>query len=646
MNSKKNSKEYIWKVSLGIGVISLILYYSLTCFLDISSSLNVKVFLVSVLFFMGCTLISLIIMLNNRIKNINGFIARKGVYIFFFTVAMVIWFLYGCYVNNKDVISSRYLRYRLPVPVYFLVLLVISGFLYASVLVVKNKRNSIRFVVAFALAFIQAVFLWTPNPFKDDFQASLFHMDAYTNSIINTYYSTPYEYYSSSIYGHYGLLYLIPVKALHMLGFNVWDSISMTISFLGGVSFLVEYWVINRLIKNDVVFLMSIVANAAISFQIYATQYYQILPHRVLFQALVIGGCTIVYSKPKSRLIRVVMWLVCYMSMIWNFETGIVVTLVWCIALLYTDKINGSIKLVTNLVGKAIALVACFFFGFFTVNIYNMIVGGNAISIQTYLYPLFNQSYVNELAEFQIKAPNSGFVLVIITFLSIIYLNVKGFFRRKLSEQQFIAVMGSIVGLGVMTYYVNRLISANGSIVGFSVIIACAYICDSLISSERDGIVINITRRLNIGFNNMIGFMYLIVLTGLMLAAVSSLPKTFINKYNTIWNTKSLNQFIEECDSKIPADAVAFGDSTPIFYAMMNRSTGIHLADMEDIEMNKEALDRLYSEISSLKHKYIVTTFNLYKGAYRDRYKLIDKLEYKDASKFDNYTYKIYERVD
>ena len=69
----------------------------------------------------------------------------------------------------------------------------------------KMANKGYKYAVGSVAACVQGWFLYTPNPFKDTF-GGVYHLDAYSNSIINSLSFTPLEEYSMSIYGHYGNL--------------------------------------------------------------------------------------------------------------------------------------------------------------------------------------------------------------------------------------------------------------------------------------------------------------------------------------------------------------------------------------------------------------------------------------------------------
>ena len=64
--------------------------------------------------------------------------------------------------------------------------------------------------------------------------ADRLHMNAYFNSIYNVLHGSPYTEYTTSIYGHYGILYKLPMKLLggDHIDFILLNSLAGALTFL------------------------------------------------------------------------------------------------------------------------------------------------------------------------------------------------------------------------------------------------------------------------------------------------------------------------------------------------------------------------------------------------------------------------------
>ncbi len=114
--------------------------------------------------------------------------------------------------------------------------------------------------------------------------ADRLHMNAYFNSIYNVLHGSPYTEYTTSIYGHYGILYKLPMK---LLGGDHIDFILLN-SLAGALTFLAMFVALHFMVKNN---LLRILGAVAISFPVLAMRsgvYWQLWPHRVLFMSLML----------------------------------------------------------------------------------------------------------------------------------------------------------------------------------------------------------------------------------------------------------------------------------------------------------------------------------------------------------------------
>lgn len=209
------------------------------------------------------------------------------------------------------------------------------------------------------------------------------------------------------------------------------------------------------------------------------------------------------------------------------------------------------------------------------------------------------------------------------------------------------------MGFGVFTYYMNRAVTTNATIVTFSFVILLAHLTDRFVpiifvelghigKSYIRNVIKNLAK-----IRNAVGVLCLIVLTGLAMASVSTVGATLRNKINTTWNTEALNSFISEANEMIPADTVAFGGYTAQLYAAMDRKTGIYITDFEDLGMswagtitNQEAIDMLTHNIAENKYEYILINSSDTEYLPEDNYKNISHLEYSDGIAFE-----LYERI-
>ena len=290
------------------------------------------------------------------------------------------WIVYSYMRDPQLYPVSALTTHDFPIVLHF-ILLIGMVIIYAMAGCDSKSRNKkIRWVMAVMAVTIQVALLYAPNVFSDPWPGRLYHIHAYVNSIINTLSSQPFDETNSSIYGHYALFYAIPVKILHtVLGISNLTSIVLTICMVGIITFIVSYYLLNRLIRSNKVYCVSIVAFTVISTFCYGVgQYYQVLPHRILFQALVLYGAWYsIYVKRK----KVLLWIICTCSIIWNIEIGLI-----CCAASYVlniwfdiEKDRKYSKAVLYVIKNLVLMISELVSAYIAVNIYNVCNGGGGI---------------------------------------------------------------------------------------------------------------------------------------------------------------------------------------------------------------------------------------------------------------------------
>ena len=650
------------KLPIIIGLFSIfVFYFKGSSWSEQGTVGNVEIYVLSAVIFFSVVALSAIFFALIEDKFRVHITAKMSRIAAFLLILWGGWFLVRCYYNELDkyAFPAKYFRHIIPGWIYILLLTCVSVIVLLSVRTVSEEVVLSRNLLGIVVAFIQGWFLYTPNPFADDL-GGIGHIDAYTNSIINAMSYTPFEMYSNSIYGHHGLVYMIPVKILHKAGFTYWEGITLVIAIFGFITFLCECWALGQIIKNSVVYFMAVLANAIVSFQIYSNQYFQMMPHRYLFQAIVICGCIFAYRRRDSRRVRSLMWVICSISMLWNIETGLVVTVVWMLAAIYIEAECDCKYRILTIVKNTIFAVIAFLGGYAVINAYNLIVGGNMISISTYIYPIGSQAYPIDMLELVLMTPDNGYFLVISVMFGIIGLYFMNALYLRMYESQYITFLLAVMGVGVFTYYMNRAVTTNATIVTFAFVMLLGHLSDRFVPGitvgrESTDKIINISRSITdlAKIRNAVGVLCLIILTGLAMASVATVGATLRNKINTTWNMESLNGFISEAKEVIPTDTVAFGEYTAQLYAVMDRKTGIYIADFEDLGtsragtiMNQEAIDKLTQQIAENKYEHILVNasdlVNTPNAGYlpKGEYISVSHLEYDDEIAFD-----LYERV-
>ena len=452
---------------------------------------------------------------------------------------------------------------------------------------------------------METVLLYVPNVFLDNF-GGLHHANAYVNSIINVLHFQSFEIFRTSIYGHYGLLYLIPVKCFEFILGNQWLAITATAAMFGMMTFLAESWLFNKLIKNDFIYTMAFLANAIVNIQMLYGIYYQILPQRVLFPALVLAGCLkfMEQERKHDRRFAIGMWITCMISVIWNFETGIVCSLVWLLTCIYwkckkINKIDWKILLISF-----IELFAELLGSYVVVNIYNLLCGGTWNSIKEFIYPVASDEYkIIEMLQIGLGSPFIGYFLLICMFTGSICFFLGMIFTLKAEKEQIILCAASVMGLGLYTYYMNRACHDNMALIGFEfvfvLVILIEKIMDTTQSSEYS--------KYHMGMEQALLAFGIFILVSMSISTIGSVPSTMEEHTNLQWNIANRKEYIDAYESFLgnasDTNIAIYGNAAQSIAASLDIDANIYMIDFEDL--NPQGVTYLQHEIEENQWRYL-----------------------------------------
>ena len=156
---------------------------------------------------------------------------------------------------------SRLLRHRIPISVYYLAIIVVSIMIIISIRRSNNVSKIYRMSLACFFVYLESMLLVT-RYVRGETSMEMYHITAYTNSIINVQSRTPYGLEATSIYGHYGILYFLPVAVLRFIGANKWMAVTITIALFGAMAYIAQTMLFNYIFKNDTFYTLAMVCNA------------------------------------------------------------------------------------------------------------------------------------------------------------------------------------------------------------------------------------------------------------------------------------------------------------------------------------------------------------------------------------------------
>ncbi len=503
-----------------------------------------------------------------------------------------------------DWLKCTTLRHIIPIWLYFIVLAAFSAglikVLSSGFIAEGNKKY--RLIISSILVLVQTWELYCPN-FLTDIEQVPYHIHAYTNSILNAVSLVPYTENINSVYGHYGIFFVIPVKLLHLIIPNKWMCVNLSIMFFGCIAFIAAIYAINKVVRNDLIFTLAALALAMPSFQVIMYVYLQLLPNRMLFPSLILCGSIISLEHKESRKLKILMWGLVILGLIWNFESGLVSGIVWAVCdwyIGYTQKGKVLIPILKEFIMLGVAGVA----SYLLFALFNYVVGGVSTSIETFLFPLVTnpaqRNFVESLQD-PFQYPTDPYFLVIVVFVSTFCVGFYRLIKKDINDKIVIGVLASIMGMGLFTYYINHALSG----IRYQTIACLPFVIVLSIVGEygkEKGYLVSPKKVLS--GEGIVCLMSLIIVSAMSLASICSVGVSLDKKYYSVQDKDNVDKLAEWIIREVPEEAAGFGECVPELFAYINRKPGFYFMDWSD--MRPASLDYAIKQIESSDYSYLL----------------------------------------
>lgn len=204
----------------------------------------------------------------------------------------------------------------------------------------KDGEWIIRLVYA-ALVLLVFYSMYTPNIFGRGELSDAYHGHAYFNSVYNIYQGMPYTHNVTSIYGHYGLFFKIPMELVH----GDFKAFVAMVAGIGAFAHICAFLILELLVKSRV---LRVLGALAVTFPVLGMRggfYWQVWPHRVIFPMLLfLYGAWILKKELCNFWTAVGGYLICLLAILWNTETGLILTVAWAGMLISRFSVCGKNK--------------------------------------------------------------------------------------------------------------------------------------------------------------------------------------------------------------------------------------------------------------------------------------------------------------
>lgn len=555
---------------------------------------------------------------NEKVKKVIFFVMTFG-------ILLILLIAYMKEVEFFGTDSQNYVWHKIPNIISISMMFLISVIFLKYI---KNKEHNIInnsvFLIYFVISFITGYSLYMPNYFNAD----LYHGHAYCNSIYNIMNNVTYSDVFTSIYGHYAIIYRLP---LEIMGCTM-ENVVLLISIIGGISMYFACLTVHNIIHNNSIRIITCISLALPVVGLLTTDYWQVQPHRIIFPSIYMYLTSVFIKSKMTKKKILISYLVSVIAIIWNTETGVICTVAWA-GLMVFDCICANKTKIFNIVKTiflhGIATIGSFLLAYGVVNVYNILLGGEVNSIKTFLFPLF--TLTSEIAT-DLPIILSSYMLEMVLYAVMIgwVLYKYVFSKVEFAENELfdarLSVLLTIIGMGQMTYFMNRSAYYNLYISHFSSILLLLIIIKRGLMCFKK-IKFSSVKNLHC-YEIMKGTMAGVILSVLAIWATGTIVGGAIRTNTRIdsgfQNYRLISDFAHTIKEVVPEDTYAFGIGVPELYSILGWDTQCYVIDFAD--MNEWTTEYIVSQVDN--ESRIFTTKGIYESFELSEFSIVNTFEY------------------
>lgn len=463
---------------------------------------------------------------------------------------------------------------------------------------INFQKNIVRIAAGLFCMMTSFLVLYFPNIMQDHLGGQI-HLCAYITSIIGNADLQPYSEIFYSIYGHYGLFFIVPVRLLQAAGFSQLFAIIFCIALSGAVFMACLIYVAHKLIYDNGVFLLTAITLLLPFTTCYISgEYYQLYPHRFVFPAVMtalsVSDLSLIQKKITSILVLILAFL-------WNIETAAVCLVAYAgYEFLILLKEKRFVQAFFQVFVNVSAGIGAFLSSYGITNLYNKICGGRSITILRYVYPFFSEDYkifdmlrtpINDISNIWFI---EMFLFVMVTAFAFIWV----FACQDEPRDYPYLFMLSLTGLGLLVDYINRsaALSATLSFPWFVIVAGCLYqkLCKYKTQIILNQQIIKLHKRV-CGIFRMV--FVICFCTSLCYAGISF--HTRQKAWGGGWDGHYMEKTGQSISSSLSDEIMAVGDTVPLFYSMLGWKPKLYVVDIGDMSVDEQAKYELFSKMNA-----------------------------------------------
>ncbi len=547
---------------------------------------------------------------------------KRPVFGKFFFAAFIfgsILFLSSAFLMEEKIqggVAYKYIWHKLP-PVLILILSACSIFLFFAIWKFRELpvSNIFWWVYYAALTLLAGYTFYTPNIFGRGELGDSAHANAYYNSIYNIYQGSVVTKDTSSIYGHYAFFFKFPMKLAH----GSFKAYVLMIAFLGALCFLCAFLTLHLLCSNTMLRVLGCIAMSLPILSMRGGYYWQLWPHRIIFPCLL--TLFTVFCLKKRRMsyhIMVLGYLLSLLAILWNTESGLFCAVSWAATWILAQlcsRENNIGSFLVNLLVHCLGILFAFLGAFGLTNAYNWLKHGPVVSMDVFLFPLNDNSYMTDVLHLDMPLFPALYMLAILLFLAAAargfsYMQLFPENKNRTAPIPVAALAGfyiSILSLGQLTYFINRPAYHNLDIIHIPAILLLAVLAQEGLSHLTGGSLLSLLR---LETGRIVRGSAALLSVGLLF--IFSLGTVVQYSYNadikTVYHdTSSLDEFTATIAAEVPKDTYAFGVSVAEIYSILGWNTGCFTLDFTDLSVYPEAADHIIEDLQTKNMPYVFT---------------------------------------
>lgn len=585
---------------------------ALTDFISSRGNLNLLTYALTVVLF--CILYFLFTMISTHTKagkhSLSPTTALAGVFLLTIGHFAYLFLMFRREMDVYASFSARYIWHVLPL---WIVTLCIIGAGFCFLAYVRHSKFQAGRPGLFALYGILTLLVgynfYTPAVFLRD-EADRLHMDAYFNSIYNVMHGNAYTHYTTSIYGHYGIFYKLPMK---LLGGDFIDFILLN-ACIGALCFAAMFLALHFIVKNDLLRLIGAIAMTLPVLSMRSGIYWQLWPHRILFMALMLCyGAFCVRFRKLNRLTCILGYLLAMAGVLWNTESGLFCAAAWSgfwILRSLCDNSRSIGRTILDFFLQILGLIASFLGAYGIVELYNISCGVSPAGLKEFLFPLLQSSYMDDLLRVDLPDFPSAYVAIMfLLFLAVAWgISQMRFFShntgrnsQKLTSESVLlpcfAFMTGVLTLGQLTYFINRAAYHNLEICHLPCVLLLCLLAEGGMDFVRSFQIKKLSH-----YHSGQLFHGTFTVTALVVLLCLASGNVIQYGYNTslreqLHNKQDVHDFAAHVAANIPENTYGFGIGIQEIYAMLRWDTGCYTLDFADLSLRPEVGDHVMDDI-------------------------------------------------